>query len=244
VESQTHKDIEHIFVDAYSTDGTLDLIHAYMEKNSDKYPIKLVQGPPKGISNAMNMGIQNAEGDLVHFVHSDDYYLNPNSLEKVVSYFKDKPETSWLIGNVVLEVAGEIIVLPYNEILRTQFIPLVSTFNWVPHENTFVRKGIFERHGLFKEDLKNNMDYEYWIRIMDSEKPVFVNESFTVFTIHSNSTTCNPKNWINIVREYFKIWKDAKCIPLIGKVEQHGFLKKVKEIKEVVSENIEKILYK
>jgi hypothetical protein len=37
--------------------------------------------------------------------------------------------------------------------------------NFIPHQSTFLVRDIFARHGLFRVDLKQAMDYEFWLRI-------------------------------------------------------------------------------
>ena len=49
VENQTYLGIEHIINDAYSTDSTLDIIREYIERNKNRYVIKLIQSEPKGV---------------------------------------------------------------------------------------------------------------------------------------------------------------------------------------------------
>jgi glycosyltransferase involved in cell wall biosynthesis len=44
---------EHIFIDAFSSDNTIDIINKYIMENSEN-KIVLKQSKPKGIYNAMN----------------------------------------------------------------------------------------------------------------------------------------------------------------------------------------------
>ena len=59
VSSQTCRDVEHIFVDGGSTDGTLEMIDAYQ---GNKRVLRDVKG---GISRAMNEGIRHASGEYI-----------------------------------------------------------------------------------------------------------------------------------------------------------------------------------
>ncbi|MDR0370030.1 MAG: glycosyltransferase [Candidatus Peribacteria bacterium] len=50
-------DFEHIFVDGNSTDETLQIIQTY-KKEHPEYHITVLQAEPKGIYNAMNLGVR------------------------------------------------------------------------------------------------------------------------------------------------------------------------------------------
>jgi len=67
VENQTYQEIEHIINDAYSTDSTLDIIREYIERNKNRYVIKLIQSEPKGVGNALNVATKEATGEIIHY---------------------------------------------------------------------------------------------------------------------------------------------------------------------------------
>ena len=79
--------IEHIFVDGLSTDKTIEIIQSYQEKCKDRIDIKILQSSPKGVYNAMNQGIDNATGDYLLFLNSDDY-LEDDILGKYLEQVK------------------------------------------------------------------------------------------------------------------------------------------------------------
>ena len=68
--NQTLKDIEIIFVDAQSTDGTLEILKDYESKDSR---VKLLISDKKSYGHQMNLGIVNATGQYIGIVETDDY---------------------------------------------------------------------------------------------------------------------------------------------------------------------------
>lgn len=66
----TYKNIELICIDDNSTDSTYEIIKSYCEKDSR---VKAFKNPQKGVSSARNFGIENASGDYIGFVDSDDF---------------------------------------------------------------------------------------------------------------------------------------------------------------------------
>src|SRR3954466_15542507 len=75
VAEQGYEPLEHVVIDGGSTDGTLDLLAAH--------PGLVVRsGPDRGLSHAMNKGIELAQGEVVGWLNADDFYL-PGALELV-----------------------------------------------------------------------------------------------------------------------------------------------------------------
>ena len=69
VVSQSLKEIEIICVDAGSTDGTLEIISAYMAKDSR---IRLITSDRKSYGLQMNLGLDAAHGKYLAIVETDD----------------------------------------------------------------------------------------------------------------------------------------------------------------------------
>ena len=68
--AQTYKEIEILLVDDGSTDGTGTLCDQLAEKDSR---IRVFHKENGGSSSARNVGIQQARGEYLGFVDSDDY---------------------------------------------------------------------------------------------------------------------------------------------------------------------------
>ena len=69
--SQTYKNIEHIIIDGKSSDNTLEIINKHHWT-----PTKFISEPDNGIYDALNKGIDLASGDIIDFLHSDDFLIN------------------------------------------------------------------------------------------------------------------------------------------------------------------------
>lgn len=68
--NQTLKDIEIICVDAGSDDGTLEILKEYEKKDSR---VKLIHSDVKSYGHQMNLGIENANGEYIGIVETDDF---------------------------------------------------------------------------------------------------------------------------------------------------------------------------
>ncbi len=93
--TQTHDDLELVFVDDGSTDGSGALLDAYAEKDPR---IRVIRQKNGGVSAARNAGIDAATGAYIGFVDSDDT-VEPNYVASLLHTFSDHPEIGVSICN-------------------------------------------------------------------------------------------------------------------------------------------------
>lgn len=231
IENQTFEKIEHIINDAYSTDKTLDIIQEYIKRNKSRYSIKFIQSEPKGVGNALNVATKEASGEIIHFLHSDDYYVENDSLEKVANLFNDQPDLVWLTGNFLIEIKGRKLVIPQTHLLRVNPEMTLSFMNIISHENTFIKRDFVEKYGGFNEGKNEVVEYSLWLKLIKEYKPFIVDEEFAVFTIHKGSTSTGsfPKFFKAVMRA-FHTQRKEKVFPLIGYYADKSFYIRTKSI--------------
>lgn len=184
IQSQTWRDVEHIFVDGGSTDATLAMLDAYP---GNKQVLRDVGG---GISRAMNAGIAAASGEFIAHLHSDDYYASADVLATVARHFADG-KADWLFGNI--QTLKDGVLLPPYPMHPFSYRSLVAGKAFVPHPAVFIRKSLFERVGLFDEKLKYAMDIDLWLRLGAVAQPAMLERPLTVFRDHAGSVSSANK---------------------------------------------------
>jgi len=235
VQNQTYKNIEHIINDSYSTDKTLEIIRKYIEQNQNAYSIKLMQSQPKGVANALNVATSEAAGDVVHFLHSDDYYYKKDSLEKAASYFMKNPNLIWLTGNFLVEIKRFKIVIPLTHLLRINPEKALSVMNIISHENTFMSRDAIQLYGGFNEDKNFVVEYSLWLKLIRDCKPLIVNDEFTVFIIHKGSTSTGSFiKFSKAILRALKTQRKERVFPLIGYYEDNNIYCQIKRITNMV----------
>lgn len=177
--AQDYRDIEYIFVDGGSTDGTLGRIQSIPR------PVKLLQCVRGGISHAMNEGIAAATGDVIAHLHSDDYYLHPHVLSKVAEGLTSTAR-NWAIGGCVADRDGKLQPgsprrWPYS------YFNFLAARCHVPHPATFVRREVWQEVGVFDETIQYAMDIDLWLRIGRKFDPVVLDGDLAAFRQHSRS---------------------------------------------------------
>ena len=155
---QNAEGIEHLIMDAKSTDGTVELIQQYITQ----YPhIRLISEKDKGQSDAMNKGIAAARGKIIGFLNVDDYY-EPGTLNRVLHIFKTLPEPSFIVGNLnVWSAEGTLKLL--NKPTHTHITHLVSDlFEWPYNPSAyFYHKSLHEITGLYDTEEHYALDYDF-----------------------------------------------------------------------------------
>lgn len=118
---QTCKDFEWIVVDDGSTDDTCEVVKsAFLNQNSG-FKVQYFKKKNGGKHTAVNLGVNNAKGNLVFIADSDDKLL-PNSVEMVVSLWsniKYNPRIGGIAGLDINAKDGKVIGsgLPCNYIV-------------------------------------------------------------------------------------------------------------------------------
>jgi glycosyltransferase involved in cell wall biosynthesis len=166
VRFQTFKNYEHIFIDGYSKDRTVQIIRDYLSKSKSK--VKLFQFPPLGISDAFNKGISKSRGKWIIFLNSDDYLNDSCVLEDVYNYLLGRPNVDVLYAKATFLKYGNSEVkriIPHRDIYKKVYYWLLLITNYIPHQSVFTKRLVFEKYGYFDEELKSSMDYEMWLRL-------------------------------------------------------------------------------
>lgn len=166
IQNQTYKNIEHIIIDAFSKDDTLEYIKKYEDNiaywKSEK---------DKGIYDGMNKGLEAATGDYVWFLNAGDIIECNDTLEKVI---KVSGYADILYGETnLINEQGE--VLGTRTQLTTRKLPdklKVSSFKngmIVNHQAIIVKRSIAEKYNL---KYKIVGDYDWAIRCVKNAKTV------------------------------------------------------------------------
>ena len=164
--AQTFTDYEYIIIDGGSTDGSKEII----ENNRNKF-VYWVSEKDKGIYNAMNKGILKVKGEYILFLNSGDFFLNRESLNKLFSYSFNEDIVFWNMKN---NTTGTDIF--YEPKFRFSFFRH-STIN---HQSTIIKKILFDKYGMYNEELKIVADWEFFIKVIflynvtSRHLPVFV----------------------------------------------------------------------
>lgn len=159
VYNQTFKDSEHLIIDGVSKDRTLQICEEHISKP------RVVSEQDKGLYDAMNKGIRLSEGEIVGILNSDDFYFDDRVLEKVNDAF-EKEKADVVYGNIVY--VNQDNISKSSRFWRPSKVRRWKLWlGWtIPHPAVFVRKGVYEKIGLFDLAFRVAADYDLLLRIM------------------------------------------------------------------------------
>jgi glycosyltransferase len=160
IRSQKNAEIELIVVDGMSNDGTAEVL----DRNRSQIDT-LIREPDDGIYDALNKGLEAASGDVVGFLHADDFFASDTVIENVVRHFEGT-ECDGLYGDLLYVAADDP-----SKVIRYwragQFSQSSLRWGWMPpHPTVYVRRNVYRDLGGFRTDLKIASDYEMMIRML------------------------------------------------------------------------------
>jgi len=161
---QDYADIEYIVIDGDSTDGTKALLEKYKSKIT-----VLISEKDKGIYEALNKGLSKATGDIVGFLHADDFYAGKTSVSKIAKAFEtenidctysdlqyvDRDNATKIIRNWKSE--------PYTDGMFLK--------GWMPpHPTFFLKRKWYVQYGNYNPSFSISADYELMLRMLHKHK--------------------------------------------------------------------------
>jgi glycosyltransferase len=153
VARQDYANREHVVVDGASTDETINVINQHIGQ------IAIFKSErDKGIYDALNKGIQLATGDVIGFLHADDFYASNDALSKIARAFEDP---------TVCAVYGDLEYVRQQDtskvIRRWQSKPFTERDlgrGWMPaHPTLYVRRDWYLKIGGFDISYRIAADY-------------------------------------------------------------------------------------
>lgn len=159
IAAQTYQNIELLVIDGASKDATISTVKKLYTR-----PVKIISEKDDGIYDALNKGIGAATGDIIGFVHSDDFLAIPNVITQIAQIFR-KEGVDGVYGDlqyVNKEDTSKIIRYWKSQ----KFTPSLLKKGWMPaHPTLFLKKEVYQKHGLFNLKYKIAADYDLMLRI-------------------------------------------------------------------------------
>ena len=213
--AQTYRNVEYIVIDGASTDGSVDVIREIESANrSSAQPLTFtwISEPDKGIYQAINKGIKRATGDYVQILNSGDLLAAPDVTERMMNALEGlenegirelEGHPAILYGNMLKDYGnGRIERDTCGSALYTPESFLYFYNGTLNHDCAYIRRDLFEKYGLYNEDMKICSDWEWYIRAiaLGGEKAVYTDIDVTTFDMNGISES-GGKNRELILRE-------------------------------------------
>lgn len=185
---QTYTNFEIIIVDDCSTDDTVSIVESYIIKHND-IRIRLIQLEINTGSPAVprNIGLDNAKGDFIAFLDSDDLWL-PQKLEIQVNEMSNKK---------IDFVCSSYFIRRNHKIVGCYTPPTFVNYDSLIHNNSIgCLTAILNSKliGDLRFNKQGHEDYAFWLKILKKTDGVYsINEPLAIYNRTPNSISSNKK---------------------------------------------------
>ncbi|MCF8359105.1 MAG: glycosyltransferase [Prolixibacteraceae bacterium] len=244
VANQTYQNIEHIFIDGLSTDGSVEIIKKYQKKYNH---IILRSEKDKGIYDAMNKGIDRTTGNWLYFLGADDEFYNLNILSELhESGLFDQNQIFY--GNV--KIVGDTKWAKNGSVYNGRFDLKKLLKKNICQQAIFYPREIIQKIGYFSLEYPITSDWRYNLKCWKQNEFIYTNKIISNFYSGGKSSTVDEKiqyeEFAEFVFETFSVdpfisENINEYSPLKEIIKHYHFLKGLmlnpflKEIKEGIS---------
>lgn len=208
--AQTYDNLEIIVSDDASKDDTLKIIESYKDKTD--IPIFIHHHKPNSIGANWNNTIRKAKGTYIKFLFQDDV-LMLTCIERMVLLAEEHKNVGLIYCKRKILYNPDIFFdvnwvrkfkdlhLHWNEISLSEGVVSGKTYlkdsyllNYPLNKigeppAVLIHKNVFKKVGYFSTKLKQELDFEFWYRLMPYFNIGFVDEELIKFRLHSNQAT-------------------------------------------------------
>ena len=181
--NQNYPNIEHIIIDAGSTDGTIEILKKY-----DKY-INWISEPDNGQSDGLNKGFKKATGDIIGWINSDDK-LAESALDRVVKFFQRNPDEIAVVGDIQLisEKGKKVRVIKGKSY---EYKKMLEVERGVTQPSTFFKQLVFKKIGYINTSYHYAMDFDFFLRMSSIKSIPHIDKTLAEFRLQPNAKTTN-----------------------------------------------------
>jgi GT2 family glycosyltransferase len=204
---QDYPHIEYIVVDGGSTDNSAEIIKTYADRLA-----YWISERDSGQSEAINKGFARANGEIVAWLNSDDYYMR-NTISVVVRCFEQNPDAVMLYGDMLaVDEEGQTInVLKYKQLSLEDLL----CFQIIGQPSVFFRHSALNKTGLLDPSFHFMLDHHLWIRLAEQGRILHIPQVWSAARYHPQAK--NRAKAAEFGREAFRVLDWAKKQPSLAK---------------------------
>jgi glycosyltransferase involved in cell wall biosynthesis len=171
--------IEYFVIDGNSTDGSAAIIQKYASSLTG-----WVSEKDQGQADAINKGLRQAQGEIVAWLNSDDFYL-PGAIQRALRAFDENPQAGLVYGNV-LSVDAESKAFNLQTFASFDLLDLMS-FRIISQPAVFIRRSVLEQAGLLDPSYHCLLDHHLWLRMARLAPMVYIPETLAAARYHADA---------------------------------------------------------
>lgn len=269
----TYPNIELLYLDDCSPDGSFAQARRYEEQITQKYEKVSFIGNKenRGLIRNLNLLVEQSKGKYVKFMAADDFLLE-DSISKMVEFMETNENHDMVYSNGFYGDVNVHFPLREKELPRlykgiqpsgVNLFERLYERDFIAAPTAMIKREVYERLGLYDSNLGIE-DWDYFLRIAEQGSIGYLDDVTVMyrFTNDSLSHSDNPLRRINmqksgllIQEKYKEFAKNSKSIMTksyndayqdalhIDNAEYFGFLKEYKERNNIKIKPMNQIRY-
>ncbi|WP_075884005.1 glycosyltransferase [Candidatus Protochlamydia sp. W-9] len=198
---QSYPLIEIIIIDDGSKDHSAEIVEQWLKQNQTSkqgYSFTFIRQQNSGAHATINRGLTIAKGSLLTILNSDDIYER-DRLKKLVDRLQT--EKGRLIFSGIKGIDDQGVDLPFSHPWKKSYedslcslvemptvgFQLMKSNLAISTGNLLFTKDLYEAVGGFR-NLELAHDYDFLLRALLHEEPIFFDEPLYLYRLHSNNT--------------------------------------------------------
>ena len=179
---QVYKEMEVWVIDGGSKDGSLDVIKYYKEKFNNKgQNFSFISEPDTGRYNAMNKGIQNANGKWVVFMNSGDIPSSEHIYEDIL-HSNSYKNYDILYGDCILSGKGK------QKLSKAKSLITIRKSLPFCHQAVITRTDLLKNRK-YDETFKIAADYEWYLNAyLGKRRFLYIEKPFCIYDVSGVSS--------------------------------------------------------
>lgn len=233
--AQTFSDWELLIIDDFSNDGSYEIALKYAEK--DSRIIVLRNEKNSGAAFSRNRGMENAKGDYIAFLDSDDLW-DHKKLEKQISFMEtnaydfsytlyERINTAGVSLNTI--VSGPVQVTP-KMLFRSNYLGCLTVmFNAKKLGKFFIRDDIYKRN-----------DHAIWLKVIKMTNCYLLTENLAKYRVRENSMS--KTSLFKMLCFHYQLYRKSESKNVFSSLFYitenlfFGFLRKRKYTRKIIEE--------
>lgn len=170
------RDLELIIVDDGSTDNTHDVVDSLRMNAPNHMQFHYLHIPHSGVSTARNHGVESAHGEWIHFLDSDDEWLE-TKISQQIEFLEKNPEIR-IVQSEEIWIRSGVRVNPKNKHKKPQgyIFPQSLELCCITPSSVCIHRNLWSLVGSFDPELFACEDYDYWLRVSSVENVGLVSD--------------------------------------------------------------------
>lgn len=220
--AQTYSNMEILYLDDASQDGTFQKASEYKEILAEKYQnvVFIENSRNCGLVHNLNRLVQLSQGKYVKFLAADDFMLD-DGIEKMVCFLENHPECDMVYTNGItgeeqthypIENIQTYIPI-YREIPPSgnSLLDLLYENDFISAPGVMIRHTVYDKLGLYDENIGVE-DWDYFLRIAKNGNIGYLAEPTVMYRVLPSSLSHSslPNRRMNMKKSELMILEKYK----------------------------------